>query len=73
MSQYLLLLTALTIMCISPGQFWNVPIDVQTYEYVGPTPTYLDVDSLFAVCVSPPGRNGEPSRPRKLMWQSTIH
>ena len=65
-------------MCISPGQFWNVPIDVQTYEYVGPTPTYLDVDSLFAVCVSPPGRNGEPSKPRKfvaeyysLKWDAT--
>ncbi len=37
-----------------PGQFWNVPFDIEPYEYDGPTPTYLDVENLFALTLSHP-------------------
>ena len=42
------------------GQFWNVPINIQTYSYNGPTPTYLDRDNLYAITVSHP--NSIPRR-----------
>lgn len=45
------------------GQFWNVPIAIQPYEYSG-APTVLDIDSLFSVCLSHPSG---PSRDRKFV------
>lgn len=37
------------------GQFWNVPISISRYTYTGSqTIDYLDLDSLYAVTVSPP-------------------
>lgn len=47
-----------------PGQFWNVPITVQPYEYRGHIPTELDVHSLYSVCVLHPS---DPSRDRKFV------
>ena len=31
-----------------------MPIEVNPYIYDGPTPTYLDIESLYSVCVSHP-------------------
>lgn len=45
-----------------PGQFWNVPIGIQTYSYNGPTPTYLDIENLYAITVDHPG-----SSPRRFV------
>lgn len=40
---------------MSSGQFWNVPIDIQSYDPSSVTiPTYLDVESLFALSVHHP-------------------
>ena len=37
------------------GQFWNVPINISRYTYTGSqTIDYLDLESLYAVTVSPP-------------------
>lgn len=46
------------------GQFWNVPMTLQPYQYDGPLPTALDVDSLYSVCISHPSG---PSSDRKFI------
>lgn len=37
------------------GQFWNIPISIEPYEYRGPPNPYLEDNTLYAITVTPAG------------------
>ena len=36
------------------GQFWNVPVSIHKYTYMGDEELYLDIDQLYVVTVTNP-------------------